>query len=68
MMTAPGPLNARFGNGCDQWLMRRPRGRCEEGTANTMTQSAAIASPMNSNTNASTAISRNNSLDLEGTR
>jgi hypothetical protein len=36
-------------------LMRRAVGRREDGTANTTTHSAIIASPMNSNTNASTA-------------
>jgi hypothetical protein len=43
--------------------MRRD-GRRSEGTANTMTQSASIARPMNSNTNASTAISPNKPLGL----
>jgi len=39
-----------------QSLTRCPGDRRDDGTANTMTQSASIARPMNSNTNASTAI------------
>ena len=44
--------------------MRRADGRRCDGTASTMTQSPSIASPMNSNTNASTAIPPNKPLDL----
>jgi hypothetical protein len=46
--------------------MRRDGRRSDDGTANTMTQSASIVRPMNSNTNASTALSPNKPLDLCG--
>jgi hypothetical protein len=46
-------------------LRRRAEGR-RQGTASTMTQSPIIASPMNSNTNASTAILPNENARVAG--
>jgi hypothetical protein len=42
----------------DQSLVCRAGRRRDDGTTSTMTQSASIASPMNSNTNASTVTPR----------
>jgi hypothetical protein len=55
------PQLARIGS-IGQWWRTRRAGPGPEGTATTMTQSASIANPMNSNTKASTAISPNKAV------
>ena len=51
-----------------QESLKRRDDRRPEGTASTMMHSPTIAKPMNSNTNASTAIPPAKTLDLSGTR